>query len=86
MKVQTILSSQPWFSESVSSRVFKARYNSVLRMTQGSANESHSVAVIGLACRFPGDAYNGERFWELLCKGQCMLLLQARRFYQTFSC
>ncbi|MCJ1354257.1 MAG: hypothetical protein MMC33_004244 [Icmadophila ericetorum] len=36
----------------------------------GSANDGHSVAVIGLACRFPGDACNGEGFWQLICKGR----------------
>lgn len=39
-------------------------------MTPDSPDDERSVAVIGLACRFPGDADNGERFWELLCNGR----------------
>ena len=30
-----------------------------------------SIAVIGLACRFPGEASTAERFWDLLCKAKC---------------
>ena len=30
-----------------------------------------SIAVIGLACRFPGEATTAEKFWELLCKAKC---------------
>ena len=40
-------------------------------MIKDRANDGHSVAVIGIACRFPGEAYNGERFWEMICKGRC---------------
>ncbi|CAK4034819.1 fatty acid synthase S-acetyltransferase [Lecanosticta acicola] len=32
--------------------------------------DDHCVAVIGLSCRFPGEASNAERFWELLCRGR----------------
>lgn len=30
------------------------------------------IAVIGLACRFPGEASGPQEFWNLLCKGRCM--------------
>lgn len=29
------------------------------------------IAVIGLACRFPGEASGPQEFWNLLCKGRC---------------
>jgi hypothetical protein len=29
------------------------------------------IAVIGLACRFPGEASGPQEFWDLLCKGRC---------------
>ena len=30
-----------------------------------------AIAVIGLACRFPGDATTAEKFWQLLCEAKC---------------
>ncbi|KAL6718615.1 hypothetical protein ACLMJK_002849 [Lecanora helva] len=41
-----------------------------LQGTNGSTNDATSIAVIGLACRFPGDASSPERFWEMLCDGR----------------
>ncbi|KAL9100557.1 MAG: hypothetical protein Q9163_004079 [Psora crenata] len=39
--------------------------------TTGSAGEDrNAVAVIGLACRFPGDATSADRFWEFLCNSR----------------
>ncbi|KAK1580580.1 fatty acid synthase S-acetyltransferase [Colletotrichum navitas] len=32
--------------------------------------DGRSMAIIGLSCRFPGDANSPTAFWELLCKGQ----------------
>ena len=34
-------------------------------------NDPNAVAVVGLACRFPGDAQNGPAFWDFLCKARC---------------
>lgn len=31
------------------------------------------IAVIGMACRFPGDGDSVDRFWNLICEGRCML-------------
>ena len=28
------------------------------------------IAIIGMACRFPGGANNPEDFWKILCEGQ----------------
>ncbi|UKZ66517.1 Type I Iterative PKS [Trichoderma atroviride] len=35
-----------------------------------STYDEKSIAVVGLSCRFPGDATNSEQFWELLCEGR----------------
>ena len=40
-------------------------------LTNGTLQDPNSIAVIGLACRFPGDASNPERFWDMLCEGRC---------------
>lgn len=39
----------------------------------GAANHtaSHSVAVTGLSCRFPGDGDTLDTFWESICAGKC---------------
>lgn len=36
-----------------------------------SDSESNDIAVIGLACRFPGGASDAEKFWELLYNKRC---------------
>ena len=33
---------------------------------------TQDTAVIGLACRFGGDAVNAEAFWKMLCEGRGM--------------
>lgn len=35
-----------------------------------SANDSMPIAIVGIACRFPGDASNPERFWDMLAAGK----------------
>lgn len=32
----------------------------------GNDLKSMPIAIIGLGCRFPGDATNGEKLWKLL--------------------
>ncbi|GME48823.1 uncharacterized protein K452DRAFT_352624 [Neofusicoccum parvum] len=32
--------------------------------------EPMPIAVVGLACRFPGDATSPEKFWDFICKGR----------------
>lgn len=41
------------------------------RAEMENSYDDQSIAVIGLSCRFPGDADNVERFWKLLREGQC---------------
>lgn len=36
-----------------------------------SDSESNDIAVIGIACRFPGGASDAEKFWELLHNKRC---------------
>ncbi|KAK0707101.1 hypothetical protein B0T26DRAFT_790998 [Lasiosphaeria miniovina] len=38
-----------------------------------SANDSMPIAIVGIACRFPGDASNPERFWDMLAAGKSAL-------------
>ena len=33
-------------------------------------DKSMPIAVIGLACRFPGDATSPEKFWEFIVQGR----------------
>jgi Beta-ketoacyl synthase, N-terminal domain len=35
-----------------------------------SITDAKAVAVIGMGCRFSGDATNPQKFWDMLCKGQ----------------
>ncbi|KAH8668269.1 hypothetical protein BGZ60DRAFT_487890 [Tricladium varicosporioides] len=39
-------------------------------MTEFSGDGSMPIAVIGMACRFPGDATSPEKLWELLVNGR----------------
>jgi acyl transferase domain-containing protein/NADP-dependent 3-hydroxy acid dehydrogenase YdfG/acyl carrier protein len=36
----------------------------------GLNNYNEEIAIIGIGCRFPGNAANPEKFWELLISGQ----------------
>lgn len=35
-----------------------------------STPKTQPIAIIGMACRFPGDANNPERLWELCAEAQ----------------
>ena len=36
-------------------------------------NSSMPIAVVGIGCRFPGDASSPDKLWELLCEGKSAL-------------
>ena len=40
------------------------------RMAQFGGDSSMPIAVIGMGCRFPGDATSPDRLWELLVNGR----------------
>jgi len=47
----------------------------LLKQTQAKLRDveqkqAEPIAIIGMACRFPGTAKNPRAFWELLCQGQ----------------
>lgn len=44
----------------------------MLGVTPAENDSAYStpIAIIGLALRGPGDAYNSERFWQMLTNGQ----------------
>jgi acyl transferase domain-containing protein len=44
--------------------------------------DSMSIAVIGLACRLPGDASNAEMFWDMLCDGRCKSAINHISWYK----
>lgn len=33
--------------------------------------DPNSIAVVGLACRFPEEASTAENFWDFILKGKC---------------
>lgn len=37
------------------------------------ASADSKIAIVGMACRFPGGAHNPEVFWELLLRGACTM-------------
>ena len=38
-----------------------------------ASDRSQPIAVIGIGCRFPGDATNPENFWKLISEGRSAL-------------
>jgi polyketide synthase 12 len=40
------------------------------RYTSGSVSLSEPIAIVGIACRFPGFVASPEQFWTLLCQGR----------------
>nr|VFK17278.1 MAG: myxalamid-type polyketide synthase MxaB [Candidatus Kentron sp. LFY] len=38
--------------------------------TVAKKTELTPIAIIGIGCRFPGDAENPQKFWEMLCEGR----------------
>lgn len=49
--------------------------------------QADPIAIVGIGCRFPGDASNPDKFWRLLCEGRDAIVdvpkdrWDTRRFY-----
>lgn len=39
--------------------------------TDGATGAPQDVAIVGLSCRFSGDATSADGFWEMLCGAKC---------------
>lgn len=39
---------------------------------QAPAPSRDDIAVVGLSCRFPGEADTAEHFWDFICNGRSM--------------
>ncbi len=51
------------------------------RLAQAHGQSHEAIAVVGMACRFPGDAEDLDSFWEVLAAGRNMVgALPAERF------
>lgn len=49
----------------------QSRLDLSFKMGSLPAETTDDVAIIGFSCRFPGEAKDGEAFWELLCNAKC---------------
>ncbi|KAH9211310.1 thiolase-like protein [Leptodontidium sp. 2 PMI_412] len=52
--------------------------------TQIPRGQLDDVAIIGLACRFPGGASNESKFWELLHKRRCKCSFVSLNYLHSF--
>ena len=52
-------------------------------------HENDPIAIIGIGCRFPGNASDPQKFWKMLCEGTDAVIevpknrWDARRFYDS---
>ncbi len=58
-------------------------------MKSSSPNALEPIAIIGIGCRFPGDAANPQEFWKMLCEGKDAIIdvpkdrWDSRRYYDS---
>ena len=53
-----------------SPRVVRALDEAIRKLEAVEAAKSEPIAIVGLSCRFPGEARNPQRFWEELIQGK----------------
>jgi acyl transferase domain-containing protein len=41
-----------------------------MTLIKDGENPTHQIAIVGLACRYPGDVSTPTEFWDLLEKGR----------------
>lgn len=43
----------------------------VIPKDMATRKTQQDVAIVGVSCRFSGSATNPEKYWEMLCNGEC---------------
>jgi len=51
-----------------------------MTLNQDGENPTNQIAIVGLACRYPGDVSTPTEFWDLLEKGRSQFVQTRRRY------